>query len=81
MQMRPILQEWSGHDADRKMQDELQETLPAIHLRTKKLCKIDKYRKLELYKMVEILKELRIIRILRKRKLLQNAVWDSKWRN
>ena len=54
-------------DADAKMQDELQETLLAIHGQTPKLCRIYKYRKRELYKMVETPKEMRIMKTVRKR--------------
>lgn len=66
-QMWVFLQEWYGRDAGGKMQDELQETLLAIHGQTLKLCRIYKYRKRELYKIVEIPKEMRIMKTVRKR--------------
>ena len=66
-QMWVFLQEWCGRDAGRKMQDELPDTLLAIHWQTPKLCRIYKYRKRELYKMVETPKEMRIMKTVRKR--------------
>lgn len=66
-QMWVFLQEWYRRDAGGKMQDELQETLLAIHEQTPKLCRIYKYRKCELYKIVEIPKEMRIMKTVRKR--------------
>ena len=66
-QMWVFLQEWYGRDAGGKMQDELQETLLAIHGQTPKLYRIYKYRKRELYKIVEIPKEMRIMKTVRKR--------------
>ena len=66
-QMWVFLQEWYGRDAGGKMQDELQETLLAIHGQTPKLCRIYKYRKRELYKIVEIPQEMRIMKTVRKR--------------
>ena len=66
-QMWVFLQEWYGRDAGGKMQDELQETLLAIHGQTPKLCRINKYRKRKLYKIIEIPKEMRIMKTVRKR--------------
>ena len=62
-----FLQEDRWQDAGTEMQDELQETLLAIHGQTPKLCRIYKYRKRELYKIVEIPKEMRIMKTVRKR--------------
>ena len=66
-QMWVFLQEWCGRDASGKMQDELQETLLAIHGALQKLCILYKCGKYELYKMVEIPKEMRIMKTVRKR--------------
>ena len=65
-QMWVFLQEWCGRDAGGKMQDELQETLLAIHKQTPKMCTLYKYRKYKLYKMVEIPKNVRIMKTVRK---------------
>ena len=67
LKMRGFLQEQRMRDADAKMQDELQETLLAIHGQAPKLCRIYKYGKRELYKIVEIPKEMRIMKTVRKR--------------
>lgn len=67
LKMRGFLQEQRMRDADAKMQDELQETLLAIHKQTPKLCTLYKYRKYKLYKIVEIPKNVRIMKTVRKR--------------
>ena len=60
-----FLQEDRRQDAGTEMQDELQETLLAIHKQTPKMCTLYKYRKYKLYKMVEIPKNVRIMKTVR----------------
>ena len=62
-----FLQEDRRRDAAVKMQDELQETLPAIHPRTTKLYRMHKYGKCKLYKVVEILGKVRIMKNVKRK--------------
>lgn len=64
------MQEDRWQDAEMKMQDELQEKLPAIHEQCWNLCKINKYRKCKLRKMVEFAARMRIIKTVKRNESL-----------
>ena len=68
-----FLQEWCVRDAGGKMQDELQEKLPAIHEQCWNLCKINKYRKCKLYKTVEFTERVCIIKTVKRNKSLRKC--------
>ena len=68
-----FLQDAEARYAVAKMQDELQENLPAIHGRWHALCKINKYMKYKLYKTVEFAARMRIIKTVKRNESLRKC--------
>ena len=68
-----FLQDAEARYAVAKMQDELQENLPAIHKRWRALCKINKYRKCKLYKTLEFAERMRIMKTVKRNESLRKC--------